>query len=187
MRSTQQMSITLPLEMAKRVKQRVSNGYYASESEVTREGLRALQERENAVEHWLRTELRPPMMPTRPISAFPMRRNWIGRVSIVPQDIRIFCRRPRLCGPHQDLRKWVRNVPRTPQHPRSCPTRVTHCGFERRVSVAFVVEPTELLSSASSMPGSGLKATRVRADPERNTPAHPHVDPQAAATLPESA
>jgi putative addiction module CopG family antidote len=83
MRSTQQMSITLPLEMAKRVKQRVSNGDYASESEVTREGLRALQERENAVEHWLRTELRPPMMPTRPISAFPMRRNWIGRVSIV--------------------------------------------------------------------------------------------------------
>ncbi|MBY2942072.1 type II toxin-antitoxin system ParD family antitoxin [Rhizobium leguminosarum] len=57
MRSTQQMSITLPLEMAKRVKQRVSNGDYASESEVIREGLRALQERENAVEHWLRTEV----------------------------------------------------------------------------------------------------------------------------------
>ncbi|MBX4958692.1 type II toxin-antitoxin system ParD family antitoxin [Rhizobium lentis] len=57
MRSTQQMSITLPIEMAKRVKQRVSNGDYASESEVIREGLRALQERENAVEHWLRTEV----------------------------------------------------------------------------------------------------------------------------------
>ncbi|MGR9221659.1 type II toxin-antitoxin system ParD family antitoxin [Rhizobium leguminosarum] len=57
MRSTQQMSITLPVEMAKRVKQRVSNGDYASESEVIREGLRALQERENAVEHWLRTEV----------------------------------------------------------------------------------------------------------------------------------
>lgn len=57
MRSTQQMSITLPLEMAKLVKTRVSNGDYASESEVIREGLRALQERENAVEHWLRTEV----------------------------------------------------------------------------------------------------------------------------------
>lgn len=57
MRSTQQMSITLPVEMAKRVKQRVSDGDYASESEVIREGLRALQERENAVEHWLRTEV----------------------------------------------------------------------------------------------------------------------------------
>ncbi|OWV81993.1 plasmid stabilization protein [Rhizobium sp. R634] len=57
MRSTQQMSITLPMEMAKRVKQRVADGDYASESEVIREGLRALQERENAVEHWLRTEV----------------------------------------------------------------------------------------------------------------------------------
>ncbi|MBY5336509.1 type II toxin-antitoxin system ParD family antitoxin [Rhizobium leguminosarum] len=57
MRTTQQMSITLPVEMAKRIKQRVSNGDYASESEVIREGLRALQERENAVEHWLRTEV----------------------------------------------------------------------------------------------------------------------------------
>lgn len=57
MRSTQQMSITLPLEMASRVKQRVSNGDYASESEVIREGLRALQEREAAVENWLRTEV----------------------------------------------------------------------------------------------------------------------------------
>ncbi|MGO7581785.1 type II toxin-antitoxin system ParD family antitoxin [Rhizobium leguminosarum] len=55
MRLTQQMSITLPVEMAKRVKQQVSD--YASESEAIREGLRALQERENAVEHWLRTEV----------------------------------------------------------------------------------------------------------------------------------
>jgi putative addiction module CopG family antidote len=57
MRSTQQMSITLPLEMANMVKSRVSSGDYVSESEVIREGLRALQERENAVEHWLRTEV----------------------------------------------------------------------------------------------------------------------------------
>ncbi|WP_105401582.1 type II toxin-antitoxin system ParD family antitoxin [Neorhizobium sp. T7_12] len=56
MRSTQQMSITLPIEMATLVKSRVSSGDYASESEVIREGLRALQERENAVEQWLRNE-----------------------------------------------------------------------------------------------------------------------------------
>lgn len=57
MRSTQQMSITLPKEMAARVKARVAGGEYASESEVIREGLRALQEREEAVEQWLRTEV----------------------------------------------------------------------------------------------------------------------------------
>jgi antitoxin ParD1/3/4 len=57
MRSTQQMSITLPIEMATLVKNRVSNGDYASESEVIREGLRALQERENAVDQWLRDEV----------------------------------------------------------------------------------------------------------------------------------
>lgn len=57
MRSTQQMSITLPLEMANLVKHRVASGDYASESEVIREGLRALQEREAAVENWLRTEV----------------------------------------------------------------------------------------------------------------------------------
>lgn len=57
MRSTQQMSITLPMEMAQLVKNRVSSGAYASESEVIREGLRALQEREEAVERWLRIEV----------------------------------------------------------------------------------------------------------------------------------
>jgi putative addiction module CopG family antidote len=51
------MSITLPLEMANMVKSRVASGDYVSESEVIREGLRAQQEREGAVEHWLRTEV----------------------------------------------------------------------------------------------------------------------------------
>jgi putative addiction module CopG family antidote len=57
MRSTQQLSITLPLEMANQVKMRVASGDYASESEVIREGLRALQEREGAVERWLQAEV----------------------------------------------------------------------------------------------------------------------------------
>jgi putative addiction module CopG family antidote len=57
MRSTQQFSVTLPNEMAQMVKSKVSSGEYASESEVVREGLRALQARDKALETWLRTEV----------------------------------------------------------------------------------------------------------------------------------
>jgi antitoxin ParD1/3/4 len=53
MRSTQQMSITLPTEMAALIKQKVSLGQYASESEVVRDGLRTLLARDRAVEQWL--------------------------------------------------------------------------------------------------------------------------------------
>ena len=56
MRSTQQFSVTLPNEMAQMVKTKVSSGEYASESEVIRDGLRALQARDKALETWLRTE-----------------------------------------------------------------------------------------------------------------------------------
>lgn len=57
MRTTRQLSITLPNEMADALRERVRSGEYASESEVIREGLRALGERERAVEAWLRTEV----------------------------------------------------------------------------------------------------------------------------------
>ena len=53
MRSTQQFSVTLPNEMAQMVKAKVSSGEYASESEVMRDGLRALQMRDKIVENWL--------------------------------------------------------------------------------------------------------------------------------------
>lgn len=56
MRSTQQFSVTLPNEMATRVRERVASGEYASESEVIREGLRALHAREKALEAWLHGE-----------------------------------------------------------------------------------------------------------------------------------
>jgi antitoxin ParD1/3/4 len=59
MRSTQQFSVTLPNEMAQMVKTKVSSGEYASESEVIRDGLRALQARDKAVESWLRQEVAP--------------------------------------------------------------------------------------------------------------------------------
>lgn len=57
MRTTRQMSITLPTEMADAVRERVRSGQYASESEVVREGLRALIARDQAVETWLREEV----------------------------------------------------------------------------------------------------------------------------------
>lgn len=56
MRKTRSLSITLPRDMAKAVKEKVASGAYATESEVIREGLRALAERDSALEHWLRTE-----------------------------------------------------------------------------------------------------------------------------------
>jgi len=57
MRSTQQMSITLPIEMAQAVKAKVASGEYASESEVIRDGLRVLLARDQAVENWLQGEV----------------------------------------------------------------------------------------------------------------------------------
>lgn len=59
MRTTQQLSITLPLEMANAVKAKVQAGEYASESEVIRDGLRALMARDRAVENWLQQEVLP--------------------------------------------------------------------------------------------------------------------------------
>jgi putative addiction module CopG family antidote len=56
MRSTQQFSVTLPTDMARMVKEKVSSGEYASESEVIRDGLRALLARDKALEGWLLTE-----------------------------------------------------------------------------------------------------------------------------------
>ena len=59
MRTTQQMSITLPNEMADAVKTKVRSGEYASESEVIRDGLRALMARDRAVENWLHDQVGP--------------------------------------------------------------------------------------------------------------------------------
>lgn len=59
MRTTQQFSVTLPNEMAQMVRSKVASGEYASESEVVRDGLRALLARDKAVENWLRQEVAP--------------------------------------------------------------------------------------------------------------------------------
>ena len=57
MRTTQQFSITLPFEMASVVEAKINSGAYASVSEVMRDGVRALMERDAALERWLRTEV----------------------------------------------------------------------------------------------------------------------------------
>jgi antitoxin ParD1/3/4 len=57
MRTTQQFSITLPLDMAEIVEEKIKSGAYATVSEVMRDGVRALLEREAAVERWLREEV----------------------------------------------------------------------------------------------------------------------------------
>jgi antitoxin ParD1/3/4 len=59
MRTTQQMSITLPNELAEAVKAKVASGEYATESEVIRDGLRTLMARDRAVERWLRERVGP--------------------------------------------------------------------------------------------------------------------------------
>jgi putative addiction module CopG family antidote len=59
MRSTQQLSITLPNEMAEHVRAKVAAGEYATESEVIRDGLRTLLARDRAVERWLKEEIAP--------------------------------------------------------------------------------------------------------------------------------
>ncbi|MHB1617683.1 MAG: ribbon-helix-helix domain-containing protein [Metallibacterium sp.] len=59
MRSTQQFSITLTNEMADVVKAKVAGGEYATESEVIRDGLRALLARDRAMESWLRETAAP--------------------------------------------------------------------------------------------------------------------------------
>jgi len=59
MRTTQQMSITLPNDMANLAKDKVQAGEYASESEVIRDGLRTLVARDKAVEAWLREQVLP--------------------------------------------------------------------------------------------------------------------------------
>ena len=56
---TQQLSITLPNEMADVVKAKVRAGEYATESEVIRDGLRALLARDRAIESWLHHQIGP--------------------------------------------------------------------------------------------------------------------------------
>jgi len=57
MKTTQQTSITIPVEMAALVKAKVVSGEYTSESEVLRDDMRALLARDKVIEHWLKNEI----------------------------------------------------------------------------------------------------------------------------------
>lgn len=57
MASADKRTISLPTEHAAYIDQLIANGSYASASEVVRAGLRALQERDAAVERWLNEEV----------------------------------------------------------------------------------------------------------------------------------
>jgi antitoxin ParD1/3/4 len=59
MSSIEKRTVSLPAEHAAFVDAKVSSGAYASVSEVVRAGLRALQERDEAVERWLREDVAP--------------------------------------------------------------------------------------------------------------------------------
>lgn len=50
-------TVSLPSEQSSYIDRLVDTGAYASASEVVRAGLRALEERDAAVERWLRTEV----------------------------------------------------------------------------------------------------------------------------------
>jgi antitoxin ParD1/3/4 len=55
--SPEKRTFSLPVELAGYIDALVASGSYASGSEVVRAGLRALQERDAAVEKWLREEV----------------------------------------------------------------------------------------------------------------------------------
>jgi antitoxin ParD1/3/4 len=59
MGATAKRTFSLPAEQAKFIDKQVKSGTYASGSEVVRAGLRALQERDAAVERWLKEEVAP--------------------------------------------------------------------------------------------------------------------------------
>jgi antitoxin ParD1/3/4 len=59
MSNIEKRSFSLPSEHTAFIDSLVSSGAYASGSEVVRAGLRALQERDAAVERWLKDEVAP--------------------------------------------------------------------------------------------------------------------------------
>ncbi len=59
MSSADKRTVSLPRELAAYIDGLVSSGAYATASEVVRAGLRALQERDGAMERWLRDEVVP--------------------------------------------------------------------------------------------------------------------------------
>jgi antitoxin ParD1/3/4 len=69
MPTTEKLSITLPTDMARMVREKVEQGSYASNSEVIREGLRMFQEAEALREQklaWMREKIQESLDDPRP-------------------------------------------------------------------------------------------------------------------------
>lgn len=74
MPAAEKRSFSLPVEQADYIDKLVASGTYATGSEVIRAGLRALQQRDDVVERWLREEVAPVVlaMQADPSQAIPM-------------------------------------------------------------------------------------------------------------------
>ena len=59
MSAAEKRTVSLSAQQAAFIDAQVASGAYASASEVVREGLRALQARDAAIERWLREEVAP--------------------------------------------------------------------------------------------------------------------------------
>ena len=57
MSSSHKRTFSIPAEQSAFIDEKIESGQFASGSEVVRAGLRALQERDDAVERWLREEV----------------------------------------------------------------------------------------------------------------------------------
>ncbi|MBB5063449.1 type II toxin-antitoxin system ParD family antitoxin [Granulicella mallensis] len=57
MPATEKRTVSLPVQQSQYIDKLVDSGAYASVSEVVRAGLRALEERDTIVEHWLRNDV----------------------------------------------------------------------------------------------------------------------------------
>lgn len=78
MPATEKRTFSLPAEQAGYIDSLVESGAYATGSEVIRAGLRALQERDAAVERWLRDEV---------VATYDAMQADPGR-AVSPQDVR---------------------------------------------------------------------------------------------------
>lgn len=73
-------TFSLPAEHTKFIDRQVRSGAYASASEVVRAGLRALKERDEAVERWLREDVAPvyDAMKSKPTRGVPAAKVFAG-------------------------------------------------------------------------------------------------------------
>lgn len=83
MAATSKRTISLPIETADYIDAKVASGEYASASEVVRDGLRILQERERVLEKWLREQVVPAAIeheshPERAISGAELRKRMVA-------------------------------------------------------------------------------------------------------------